>query len=415
MVEALRKPPRKDPLQRTTVPTLPPAARSRAAQGLTRAAALGRFALQCCSDCGTFLYPPREACPACLSDRLDYRDAPQSGTLLSETTIRVSNDPYFRQRSPWRIGLVQLSAGPQVICHLHDDCGAGGSSVYVTLQLDKSGQAVFFGLPPEKQPNWADERKWREMTADPKFRRVLITDGRSAVAAALVGALQAAECGEIFVGVSEPWKPDGATLSKLRGLAGVTLVDLDLTSEKSVRDLAGSIGAKVDILVNTADHVRPSALFDPAELNRGREAMERVVMGSLRLVQAFGPVMTSRGADRATSAAAWVNILPVYAEVNMPEFGMHSVAAAAALSLSQWMRSEFRQGGLRVVNAFAGPLETEWFEPLPPPKVTPGALASAIVKGLKSGTEDLYVGVVAEDIRDRLASNAKAVERELGQ
>lgn len=415
MVEPIKKPGRKNPLQRSALPTLPPAARSREAHGLTRAAAMGEFALQFCEGCKAFLYPVREACPHCLSDDLTFREAPRSAKLLSETTIEVSNDPYFRERSPWRIGLAALSCGPQVLSHLHDDCGGPGTDLQLTLQLDKAGQAVFFAHPATAGPNWTDESKWREMTADPKFRRVLITDGRNEVGAALVPALQAAGCGQIFVGISEPWKPDNAALARLRDIGELTFVELDVTSEKSVRDLAGSIGAKVDILINTSDHLRHSALFDPGEFNRGRDTMERTVMGMLRLAQAFGPVMTSRGADGTNSAAAWVNVLSVYGEANLPEFGMHSVANAASISLSHWLRGEMRRGGVRVVNTFSGPLETEWYQSLPPPKVLPGAVAEAIVKGLKAGLEDIYVGVIAEDIRARLASNAKAVERELGQ
>src|SRR5690606_5778363 len=114
----------------------------------------------------------------------------------------VSNDPYFRERSPWKVGLVQLDAGPQIICHLHEECESTGAQVQVTLQLDKAGQAVFFATARKKEANWVDEVKWREMTSDPKFRRVLITDGRHEITPTLVNSLQAAECGEIFIGVS---------------------------------------------------------------------------------------------------------------------------------------------------------------------------------------------------------------------
>ena len=41
------------------------------------------------------------------------------------------------------------------------------------------------------------------------------------------------------------------------------------------------------------------------------------------------------------------------------------------------------------------------------------ALASAVVRALKQGVEDAFVGDVAEDIRQRLAVNPKALEREM--
>ena len=69
----------------------------------------------------------------------------------------------------------------------------------------------------------------------------------------------------------------------------------------------------------------------------------------------------------------------------------------------------------RCVNVFFGPLETEWFQTVPPPKVAPAALANAVVDALQKGLEDVFVGDVAQDIRARLAVNPKAVERELGE
>jgi short-subunit dehydrogenase len=82
--------------------------------------------------------------------------------------------------------------------------------------------------------------------------------------------------------------------------------------------------------------------------------------------------------------------------------------------LSHSLRAELRPGGVKVVNVFTGPLDIEWFQTVPPPKVAPRAVASAIVSALKRGLEDVFVGDVAEDIRQRLAANPKAVERELG-
>ena len=68
-----------------------------------------------------------------------------------------------------------------------------------------------------------------------------------------------------------------------------------------------------------------------------------------------------------------------------------------------------------MINAFFGPLETGWFQPLPPPKVTPNALAAAIVGALEEGIEDVFVGDVAQDVRARLRANPKALERELAE
>ncbi|CDZ32271.1 Short chain dehydrogenase family protein 17 [Neorhizobium galegae bv. officinalis] len=414
MTEPFLKPRRKNPLARTTQPLLPPSARGRKAHGLTLAAATGRFMLQCCGECGRYAYPSREACSNCLSSDLPFREAPTGGLLLSETRIEVTSDPYFREHMPWRTGLVQLDCGPIAVVHLHGDCGEPGSRLTLSLQLDRAGQAVFFAKPVSETPHMEDDPQWREMTADPKHRRILITDGRSPLALPLAQALGKVGAARIFVGVTDRWRPFDQQAS-LEAIEGVEIVDLDLTSERSVQELSMDIGAKVEILINTADHVRPAHLFDVGAANIAREAMDYTVMGLMRLAQAFGPVMCSRGADGAAGAVAWVNVLSVHGLSNAPQFGVHSAAHAACLSLSQWLRTELRPGGIRVINAFTGPLDAEWFQTVPPPKVAPKALADAVLDGLKRGLEDIYVGDVAKDIEARLFDNPKAVEREAGQ
>lgn len=412
MTKPIAPPTRKNPLEKTRQPLLPPSTRSRAAHGLTLAAAEGRFALQRCEECQTYTYPPRDACPHCLSNMLPFLDAPDGGKLVCETTIHVSSDSYFREHLPWRQGIVMSECGPQIIAHIHGDC-VEGQAVRLSLQLDKSGQAVMFALPIQETPDMHDDPQWREVTADPKYRRILITDGRNPVGQALVKALLKAGAAKVFVGVADPWKPfPGEDL--LRGTEAVELVTLDPTDEQSVFDLACDIGAKVDILINTFEHTRQHELFDRGGTRKLSDAMNKMLLGSMRLAQAFGPVMSSRGADGTNSAAAWVNVLSAYALANSPAYGAVSVAHAACLSLSHWLRAELRPSGIRLLNSFSGPLDTEWYQTVPPPKVAPAQLANAIVDGLQRGLEEIYIGDVAKDIHERQAANRKALEREIG-
>lgn len=413
MTEPLLPPKRRNPLARTSRPLLPAGEMSRTAQGLTRAAAEGRFALQRCAECGCFCYPARDACPHCLSDRLVFKDAPAEGELLSRTTLHLSAEPYFRERMPWRIGLVRLACGPRAVAHLHGDCPETGP-VRLALKLDKASHPVLFALPIAETQNMSDDRQLREMTADPKHRRILVTDAASPVAAPLAKALLRAGARHVFAGAAAQWR-DFASLEALHGIDNVEIVDLDLADERSVAERMADLGAKIDIVINTADHVRPGSLFEPGSTRRLGEALEATVLGAARLARHLGPVMAARGADGTDSAAAWVNLLSVHALAADPQFGAMSVAHAANLSFSHWLRSELGAGGVRVLNVFSGPLDTEWFQTVPPPKVAPKALADAVVKGLREGLEELYVGDVAKDLRERLATNPKAVEREAGR
>ena len=413
MTTPLTKPKRKDPLARTRLPLLPPAARSRAAHGLTAAAAEGRFALQVCEECAVVIYPPRDACPSCLSARLPFRDVDPRGTLTIETTVRVSPEPYFRERAPWRAGLVKLNVGPMVVAHLHGDT-VEGEAVRLALKLDRSGAPVMLALPEQDTPSMADDPILRELTCDPKFRRILITDGRNAIGQAMARAFSEAGAVTIFVGIGDQWKPFAGEAA-LKAVAGVEIVPLDLTDSASVDKLAAQNGARIDIVVNTAEHVRPGGVIGGHGVTVAREAMEVRYLGLVRLAQAFGPVLRMRGADGVNSSAAFVNLLSVHALANWPAYGAYSAAEAACLSLAHNLRAELRPGGVKVLNVFAGPLDTEWFQAVPPPKVAPLALAKAVIAALRQGIEDVYVGDVAQDIRARLDVNPKALERELGE
>ena len=412
MTDAFEKPARKNPILRTPQLNLPPSARGRVALGLTAAAAEGRFVLQVCSECGATQYPPREACHQCLSPALRWQDQTGAGELLTETTLAHSNDLYFRERLPWRLGMVQLDAGPSVMVHLHGEVDTPPTRVRVGTRLDRSGQAVLIGFPEKGSPHMADDPMLREMASDPKLRKVLVTDGKSPVGQALVRALAEAGADQVWVGHAEPWKqPPG--FAALALLPQVTLVDLDVRDERSVQALAGLIGAKVDIVINTAELHRRHGIGGRAGTEVAREEMEVNYLGLLRLAQAFAPVLMARAADGPTHATAWVNLLSIYALSNHPPDGTYSASKAAALSLAQCLRAELRGAGIRVLNVFPGPIDDDWNQNLPPPKLAPKALAGSVIKALRDGVEDVYPGDIAQDWLARWRDNPKVLEREL--
>lgn len=412
-IEPLVRPKRKDPLAKTRLPMLPPGARSRAALGLTAAAALGRFELQVCADCGAVQYPAREACSRCLSGRLRWRRQDGAGELIADTTIHHSHDLYFRDRMPWRIGMVRLDVGVTVVAHLHGAVAGSPARVRVTARLDRAGHGVLIAFPVDEVPNMADDRQLREMTCDPKFRKVLVTDGKSTVGQALVQALVGAGADLVWVGHAEPWKRSPG-LDALARFPQVALVPLDVTSEDSVREAAAQIGGKVDILVNTAELHRTYGIGARRGTEVARAEMDTNYLGLLRLAQQFGPAMQGRAADGQSHAVAWVNLLSVYALANFPAHGTYSASKAAAYSLAQCLRAEMRAAGIRVINVFPGPIDEEWNQAIPPPKLAPDALAKAIVAALRDGAEDVYPGDVAQEWLERWRENPKALEHELG-
>jgi len=404
----------KNPILRTRQATLPPATRSRVALGLTAAASRGRFALQACRDCGAVQYPPREVCRACLSSRLIWRPQDGLGELLSETTLCAAQELYFRERLPWRIGVVRLEAGVNVIGYVHANVGAAPCRVRVEAALDRAGQAALVAMPEKGRPNLSDDPKLREFTCDPRGRKILVTDGKTLVGQAIVQALTKAGADKIWIGEAEPWKQI-ARLEALRSLPQVTVVPLDVTDGDSVQTLAGEIGGKVDILINTADHHRAFSIAARRGVETAQLEMDVNYFGLLRLAQAFAPALQARAADQPVNAIAWVNILSIFALANYPPHGTYAASKAAAYSLSQALRAQLRPAGVRMVNVFPGPIDDEWDQLEMPPKLSPASLAAAVVAALKGSVEDVYPGDVAQDWVARHLDNPKVLEREVGE
>ena len=411
MTRALEPPPKKDPQKRTRAPLLPPGPRSRAGVRMSAAAARGEFLLQRCDACSSFIYPPRDACPHCLSEHTPFAPAPDGGELIAETTVRTSTDLYFRERTPWRVGTIRLDCGVVAIAHLHNEVRSP-CRVRAALRLDKSGNGVLVALPLKDLPHMNDDPLMRELSASAKFRRVLITDGRAPIALPLAQALAANGASTIFVGIADVWRalPEEASF---KAMGQVQIVPLDVTDTRSVDELAGDIGAKTDILINTADHVRPGGVTSRPGIVTSRDEFEVNVFGLQRLAQAFGPVMRARGADGVNSATAFVDILPIHAICNWPQFGAYSASAAARWSLNQCLRSEMRAGGVRVMSVLTGPIDDAWRQTIPPPKVEPDRLAKAIVDALERGVEETIVGDVGKDLWLRWRDDPKVLEREL--
>jgi uncharacterized OB-fold protein len=97
--------------------------------------------LQRCAECGAAQYPPREFCGGCLSERVAWETADfLPGHVLARTTLHHSNEPAFRSRLPLTVGLVQLDAGPVVVCFVA--AAAVGDAVRVAAGADELLEAV---------------------------------------------------------------------------------------------------------------------------------------------------------------------------------------------------------------------------------------------------------------------------------
>jgi NAD(P)-dependent dehydrogenase (short-subunit alcohol dehydrogenase family) len=234
----------------------------------------------------------------------------------------------------------------------------------------------------------SDDPNIAGMGCDPRGLTVFITDGTTPVGQSLIQAMLKAGARHIWAG-----QPPGKTAPEWP--VSVAAVTLDVTSAESVKRAAAQMGSEIDLLVNNSSLEGGTAAVSE---ERARQEMETHYFGLLYLSQYFAPLMQMRAVS--TSHSAWVNLLTLDAMCSLPTQPTFSASMAAALSLSQSLRSRLRRVGLRVVNVFAGPITTD-------------RLSASIVSALVEGVEDVYPGDVAQDWLVRWLDSPKVLEREI--
>lgn len=379
-------------------PDLPPRMRGRLARRLTAAAARGQFELPVCTECGTVIFPLQEICRHCLSDRLEWREVPAVGKLLTRTVIRHSTDAYFQAHRPIQMGTAQLDCGPIVFAQISPACAQIGSRVRLFNRLDRGGEQVFVAMPEEAEvePN---------IIADPnrevKGKTVLVTGADGGLGKALVQAFVKAGAARVWAATRKQVAEDVA------GDAVIRPVRMDVTVIPSVEAAVEATGGEVDILVNNAGVTAISGLLDAETTEGARQEMEVNYLGTLNVIRGFAPAMKGRG------RGVVVNILTVLAHANLPSMGSYCASKAAALSMTQGVRAELMPWGVRVAAIFPSTVDTPASSDSPPPKLRPAQVADAVVRQILDGVEDVYPGPIASDLYAGWRDSHKVVEREL--
>lgn len=74
-----------------------------------------RLAVQRCDGCGAYRFPPEHGCAACASLEATWTPVSGRATLWSWTIGHPPLLPYFAERAPWPVVVVQLEEGPRMV------------------------------------------------------------------------------------------------------------------------------------------------------------------------------------------------------------------------------------------------------------------------------------------------------------
>jgi uncharacterized OB-fold protein len=79
------------------------------------AAREGRLAIQRCGACGEHVFYARALCPHCHAGELEWVEASGRGTVHSFTVARRPAGPWFADKVPYVVALVDLEEGPRLL------------------------------------------------------------------------------------------------------------------------------------------------------------------------------------------------------------------------------------------------------------------------------------------------------------
>ena len=311
--------------------------------------ALGRFELQLCRDCGTVQYPPREACRSCLSIELDWKaqiGVKRRADLARPPSRITATISFSASACPGGSDSCASTPARSWSRIFMPTCRAAPSRLRIARVSTAPDRRCSWRLPDKddaehgRRPPAARNDLRSEVPQGARHRRQdrgRPGDGESAAPRPAPTSSGSA--------IAEPWKKFAGLRRAAADSAGDAGAARRHRFQRSVRELAGEIGGKVDILVNNAEYHRSFGISGRYGVDTARAEMDVNYFGLLRLAQEFGPAMRARGADGLASAVAWVNLLSIYALANFPAHGTFSASKAAAQSLAQCLRAEMRPAG----------------------------------------------------------------------
>lgn len=215
-----------------------------------------------------------------------------------------------------------------------------------------------------------------------------VTGANRGLGLALVHELLARGASKVYAGVRDP-----ASFN----LPGVVAVKLDVTNADEVAAAAAQC-SDVTLLINNAGIAKVFSYLEPTAIDTGREIFEANFFGTIRMSQAFTPVLAKN------KGGAIVNILSVASWVNSPELSLYGASKAAAWAFTNGLRTSLRAQGTQVTGLHVGFMDTDMTHGFDLPKVSPQEVAVLTLAGLEAGLEEVLADDITRTVKQGLST-----------
>ncbi|XBS70405.1 SDR family oxidoreductase [Acerihabitans sp. KWT182] len=228
-------------------------------------------------------------------------------------------------------------------------------------------------------------------------KSVLITGANRGIGAEIVLAFLKQGIGRVYAAARHP-----ASMPDF-GDGRVISLQLDITKPAEVTAAARQAGA-VDILLNNAGIMHFTGVLTAATAELSAD-MDVNYYGTLRMIQAFAPLMEKHG------GGVIANVVSVVGLASVPGIEGYSASKAALFSATQAARTALKPKNIQVVGIFPGPIDTDLAKDMPQDKASPVDTAEDIVKGIIAGQEDIYPDPISKQLSELWSRNPKGLER----
>ncbi|MDT9697988.1 SDR family oxidoreductase [Streptomyces sp. P17] len=188
-------------------------------------------------------------------------------------------------------------------------------------------------------------------------------------------------------------------------LPGATPIALDITDPASVAAAAKATG-DVTVLINNAGIATGGNLLT-GDLDNIRLEMDTNYHGTLSVVRAFAPQIAANG------GGAILNVLSVVAWYSSPQLGGYCAAKSAQWSLTNALRVQLADQGIRVAGLHVGGMDTDMSRELDGPKIAPADVARLAVDGLAEGAYEILADDISRQVLSGLSGGVAALYPQL--
>lgn len=177
---------------------------------------------------------------------------------------------------------------------------------------------------------------------------------------------------------------------------GVQPVKLDITNAADIEAAAQAL-SDVTLLFNNAGIAPTSSLAEDLSLETARSVMETNYFGTLRMCNAFGPVLGRNGGGvliNMLSALSWITLAPLDA---------YCASKAAEWSLTNAVRAQLKGQKTLVVGVHAGLIDTDLVASFPGAKTPPQDIVARILEAVEAGLPEVLADETARSVKAGLA------------